>query len=65
MSYYQTLEVALLSGLTFGTAVYFFQQAIAYACPACNWAYAVAFGLLVLLLQLVLYRRALGEQHAS
>ena len=65
VSYYQTLEVALLSGLTFGVAVYFFQQAISYACPACNWGFAVSFGLLTCLLQLMLYKRNLGEQHAS
>ncbi len=65
VSYYQTLEVALLSGLTFGAAVYFFQQGLAYACPGCNWSYSVASGILACLLQLVLYKRNLGEEHAS
>lgn len=65
VSYFQALEVALLSGLTFGTGVYFLQQALAYTCPACNWAYAVAFGILAFLLQLVLYRRALGDEHGA
>ncbi len=65
VSYYQTLEVALLSGLTFGAAVYFLQRAVGYDCPACNWAYAIAFGLLACLLQLILYKRTLGEEHAS
>jgi len=65
VSYYQAIEVALLGGLTFGTAVYFLQQALGYICPVCNWAYTLAFGVLAFLLQLVLYRRALGDQHAS
>ena len=61
VSYYQMLEVALLSGLTFGAAVFFFQQGAGYACPTCNWAYSAGFGLLACLLQLFLYKRNLGE----
>ncbi len=56
VSYFQTLEVALLSGLTFGAAVYFLQQAVAYTCAACNWAYAIVSGVLVCLVQLLLYK---------
>src|SRR5512146_2207424 len=44
VSYYRTLEVALLSGLTGGAAVYFVQQAVGYACVTCNWAYAASIG---------------------
>jgi hypothetical protein len=65
VSYYQALEVALLSGLTFGTGVYFLQRALHYDCPVCNWAFAFALGILAFLLELVLYRRALGDEHAS
>ena len=65
VSYYQTLEVALLSGLTFGAGIYFLQQAIDYRCPPCNWAYAIAFGVLTCLLQLILYKSRLGEEDAS
>ena len=65
VSYYQALEVALLSGLTFGAGVYFLQQAMAYSCATCNWAYAVAFGLLACLVQLILYKRNLGDENAS
>ncbi len=65
VSYYQTLEVALLSGLTFGAAVYFFQQGLGYARPACNWAYSVAAGILTYLLQLLLYKWILGDEHAT
>jgi hypothetical protein len=36
VSYYQTMEIAFLSGITLGAAVYFFQRAIGYNCPACN-----------------------------
>jgi hypothetical protein len=61
VSYYQTIEVALLSGLTFGACVYFLQQAIAYSCPACNWGYSTSFGTLASLLQLFLYKRNLGN----
>ncbi len=65
VSYYQALEVALLSGLTFGAGVYFVQQAVGYESPPCNWAFAVAFGVLACLLQLILYRRGLGDEHGS
>ncbi len=65
VSYYQAIEVALLSGLTFGAGAYFLQQAVSYTCRLCNWAYSFAFGLLVFLLELLLYRRALGDEHAS
>lgn len=59
VSYYQAMEVALLSGLTGGAAVYFVQRAVGYDCLACNWAYSIAFGLLILLLQLFVYKRFL------
>lgn len=61
VSYLQTLEVALLSGLTFGASVYFVQQAISYSCVACNWAYSIAFGVLACLLELILYKWNLGQ----
>jgi hypothetical protein len=65
LSYLQALEVALLSGFTFGAGVFSLQQALGYVCPACNWAYAISFGLLGSLLQLILYRRNLGDNHDS
>lgn len=65
ISYYQLLEVALLSGLTFGVAVYFFQLAIGYQCAVCNWAYSIAFGLLAMITQLWLYKRNLDQRHAA
>jgi len=56
VSYYQTVEVAFLSGITFGAAVYFFQRAVGYDCPVCNWAFTIVFGLLAFLLQLFIYK---------
>jgi hypothetical protein len=64
VSYYQTLEVAVLSGLTFGAGVYFLQQAVGYTCPACNWAYSIACGALGFLGQLLVYKYNLGGEHA-
>ncbi len=57
ISYLQTLEVALLSGLTFGAAAYFFQLGIGYRC--CVWAFTPVLGLLAFVVQLVLYKRSL------
>lgn len=65
VSYYQMLEVALLSGLTAGAAVYFLQQAVGYTYPAWNWSLSIASGMLAALLQVFLYNRNLGEEHAS
>ena len=61
VSYYQTLEVALLSGITFGASVFFLQQAIGYNCPSCNWGISLSFGALAFFLQLFLYKRNLGN----
>jgi hypothetical protein len=65
VSYYQVLEVALLSGLTFGSGVYFLQRALGYTCVPCNWAYTSAAGALAFLFQLVVYKRTLEDHHAS
>ena len=61
VSFYQTLEVALLSGITFGAAVYFFQSAINYNCPVCNWAYTISLGLFAFLSQLWMYKLNLDK----
>ena len=61
VSFYQTIEVALLSGITFGAAVYFVQKAIGYACPSCNWAYAISSGVLVFFFELWIYKLNLGK----
>jgi len=59
VSYLQTVEVAILSALTFGTGVFFFQKGIQYNCALCNWAYSVSLGLLAFFLQLWVYKRQL------
>ncbi len=59
ISYQQTLEVALLSGLTFGAAIYFLQIGINYNCSSCNWAYTIAAAVFAFVFQLNLYKRLL------
>jgi len=59
VSYQQTLEVALLSGLTFGAAVYFFQIGLNYHCGTCNWAYTIAGTVFAFVFQLFVYKRQL------
>ena len=61
VSFYQTIEVALLSGITFGASVYFFQKGINYGCPVCNWAYSISFGLLAFLFQILIYKTNLEK----
>jgi hypothetical protein len=62
VSYQQTLEVALLSGLTFGAAVYFFQIGINYNCILCNWAYTIAGTAFAFVFQLLVYKRQLTRK---
>ncbi|MFN8414681.1 MAG: hypothetical protein U0Z26_20050, partial [Anaerolineales bacterium] len=62
VSYQQTLEVAVLSGLMFGAAVYFFQIGINYTCELCNWAYTISCAALAFLIQLYLYKKFLLNQ---
>jgi hypothetical protein len=64
ISYYQALEVAALSGFTFGASVYFVQQAIGYRGAANNLAWVSVSGIVVCLLQMLLYKRNLGDEHA-
>ena len=61
ISYQQTLEVALLSGLTFGAAIYFFQIGINYDCAICNWAYTITSAVFAFIFQLFLYKRLLAN----
>ncbi len=65
VSYYQAVEVALLSSLTFGAGAYFSQHAVGYTSHLWNWVGSLAAGLLLFLLELLLYRRALGDEHAA
>lgn len=58
MSYYQAFEAAMISGLMFGTGAYFFQQAF-FVVSVLTWMIAALTGVLVLLLQLQIYKRSL------
>jgi hypothetical protein len=58
VSYYQAVEVALISGLMFGAALYFLQQAF-FQIFLFHWILAALGGFLTVYLQLYLYQRAL------
>jgi hypothetical protein len=58
VSYYQATEVALISGLMFGSATFFLQQAF-FIIDFQNWIISVIAALNVTYLQLVIYKRAL------
>jgi hypothetical protein len=58
VSYYQALEVALISGLMFGAAIFFLQRAF-FQIGLLHWIISALSGLLTLYLQLSLYQRAL------
>ena len=58
VSYYQAVEVALISGLMFGAAIFFLQQAF-FHITLLHWIIAALSGVLTIYLQLYLYQRAL------
>jgi hypothetical protein len=58
VSYYQAIEVALISGLMFGAALYFLQQAF-FQIGLFHWILSALGGFLTIYLQLYLYQRAL------
>jgi hypothetical protein len=59
VSFLQTVEVSVLSSLTFGAGVFFFQKGIQYNCTPCNWAYTISLGLLAFFVQIWIYKRQL------
>ena len=59
VSYYQTVEVALISGLMFGAAMFFLQQAF-FSVTLLNWIVSILLGILIIFLQLTIYKRALN-----
>lgn len=63
VSFLQTVEVSILSSLTFGAAVFFIQKSIQYNCAPCNWAYAISFGLLAFFIQIWIYKKQLSLDH--
>ncbi len=59
VAYFQTVEVALISGLMSGMAANFFQQAFVTIGPV-NWLVTILMGVLVIVFQLLVYKRILG-----
>ncbi len=55
VSHYQAIEVALISGLMFGAAVFFAQQAF-FSIGLLHWIIAVSLGGFIVYLQLIIYR---------
>jgi hypothetical protein len=58
VSYFQAVEVSLISGLMFGAAMFFLQQAF-FSISWITWMIAALFGLFAVYLQLIIYRRIL------
>jgi len=58
VSYYQAIEVALISGLMFGAAIFFLQQAFS-PIGLLHWIISAVLSLLTIYLQLFIYKRAL------
>ena len=58
VSYYQALEVALISGLMFGASVFFLQQAF-FSISSISWIISALAGALTIYTQLIIYRRTL------
>jgi hypothetical protein len=58
VSYYQAMEVALISGLMFGAAIFFLQQAF-FMITSLNWIIAILAGVFMVYIQLSIYKRAL------
>ncbi|RPJ26847.1 MAG: hypothetical protein EHM33_10145 [Chloroflexi bacterium] len=56
VSYYQTVEVALISGLMFGAAAFFIQQAF-FSIGLVHWIISILMGLLTVYFQLSIYKR--------
>lgn len=62
ISYMQTFEVAILSGLMFGASAYFFQKGIAFTNPILNWVITCGLGIVAFAGQLYLYKKLLGHK---
>ena len=59
VSYSQAIEVALISGLMCGAAIFFLQQAF-FSITLINWILSILMGVLTVYLQLIIYKRALN-----
>jgi len=58
VSFYQAVEVALISGLMLGAAMFFLQQAF-FTISLINWIISAVSGMLTISIQLIIYKRAL------
>jgi hypothetical protein len=63
VSYQQTIEVAILSGLTLGAAVYFLLIGIGSSQIEYNWTLTVAATILGFISQLSIYKRFLSHHN--
>src|SRR5687768_1012027 len=59
VSYFQAVEVSLISGLMFGAATFFLQQAFNTTITLFNWIISGVAGLLTIYIQLIIYKRVL------
>ena len=60
VSYFQAVEVSLISGLMFGAAIFFLQQALFPTITLFNWILSGLSGLFTIYVQLIIYRRVLN-----
>ena len=56
ISYYQAFEVALIGGLMFGAAAFFFQQAL-FQTSILSWVISALLGVLLVFIQIAIYGR--------
>jgi hypothetical protein len=63
VSYQQTIEVALLSGLTFGASVHFLLAGIENNCAPCSWGFTIGGAVFGFFAQLFIYKRFLLTSH--
>jgi hypothetical protein len=61
ISYQQTFEVAILSGLMFGASIHFFLKGIGSNDLVFNWIITCGFGILAFTSQLYLYKKLLDH----
>lgn len=59
VSYFQAVEVSLISGLMFGAATFFLQQAF-FSISSITWIVSALFGLFTVYLQLKIYKKILN-----
>jgi hypothetical protein len=63
VSYQQTVEVAVLSGLMFGATIHFFLLGIGNDCASCSWILTLSGVMIGFFSQLFIYKRYLLHNH--